>query len=82
MFYVQPVRSVYPNYMSRNCKLKEQSEKDILAWQECEMRLQDVLRKSAASAYHNNSLTKEQRHQFYLSGKTSRKSKLKRMFYL
>ncbi|CAE1275497.1 unnamed protein product [Acanthosepion pharaonis] len=62
-----PVRSVYPNYMSRNCKLKEQSEKDILAWQECEMRLQDVLRKAATSAYHNNSLTKEQLHQFYLS---------------
>ena len=73
-FNMQPVRSVYPNYMSRDPKLKEQSENDILAWQDCEMRLQTLLRKAAVSTCENRSLSKEQCHRFYLSGKTSIKS--------
>lgn len=67
VYTLQPVRNVYPNYMSRNPNMKEQSEKAALAWQQCEAKLKFVLRKAATSAYHNKSLTKEQSHRFHLS---------------
>eukprot|EP00106_Octopus_bimaculoides_P007542 XP_014774984.1 PREDICTED: NACHT and WD repeat domain-containing protein 2-like [Octopus bimaculoides] len=67
VYVLQPIRSVFQHYMSRDPNMAEQQAKDTQGWKECERSLLDLIRRASDAAYQNSLLTQEQKHDFFAS---------------
>ncbi|CAI9735288.1 and WD repeat domain-containing 2-like [Octopus vulgaris] len=67
VYVLQPIRSVFRHFMSRDPNMAEQRAKDTQGWKECERSLLDLIRRASDAAYQNSRLTEEQKHDFFAS---------------
>ncbi|GAB1609425.1 NACHT and WD repeat domain-containing protein 2-like, partial [Argonauta hians] len=67
VYILQPIRSRFPNYMSRDPEIADQRMKEMQEWKECEHSLLSLLRTAATAAHKHGSFTEQQKHEYFMS---------------